>query len=59
MTELKGATFEWTSLTPEIMDNEGRIIGKQANNTTVSYKVKVTYNGTSKEYTYSSVLHVK
>lgn len=59
MTELKGATFEWTSLTPDIMDNEGRIKGKQPNNTTVSYKVKVTYNGTSKEYTYSSVLKVR
>lgn len=56
MTELKGATFEWTSLTPDILDNEGRIIGKQAFGTTVSYKVKVTYNGTSKEYTFSSVL---
>ena len=58
MTELKGAKLEWTSLTPEIMDNEGRIIGKQANGTTVSYKVKVTYNGTSKEYTFSSRLSV-
>ncbi len=59
MTELKGAKLEWTSLTPDIMDNEGRIIGKQANGTTVSYKVKVTYDGTSKEYTFSSVLKTR
>ena len=59
MTELKGVSFEWTSLTPDIMDNEGRILDKQPNNTTVSYKVKATLNGTSKEYTFSSVLKLK
>ena len=59
MTELKGAKLEWTSLTPDLMDNEGRIIGKQPNGTTVSYKVKVTYDGTSKEYTFSNKLSVR
>lgn len=59
MTELKGATLEWTSLTPDIMDNEGRVIGKQPSGTTLSYKVKVTYEGTSKEYTFSSVLKTR
>ena len=59
MTELKGAKLEWTSLTPDVMDNEGRVIGKQPNNTTLSYKVKVTYEGTSKEYTFSTKLHVR
>ena len=59
MTELKGAKLEWTSLTPDVMDDEGRVIGKQPNGTTLSYKVKVTYNGTSKEYTFSTKLHVR
>ena len=59
MTELKGVTLEWTSLTPSIMDDEGRIIGKQSNGTTVSYKVKANYNGVEKEYTFSSKLIVK
>ena len=59
MTELKGAKLEWTSLTPSVMDYEGRVIGKQPNGTTLSYKVKVTYNGTSKEYTFSTKLHVR
>lgn len=58
MTELKGVKLEWTSLTPEIMNDEGRIQGKQANGTTVSYKVKATYNGETKEYTFSSKLIV-
>lgn len=56
LKELEGVTFEWTSLTPELMDNEGRLLGKYDFGTTVSYKVKVTYNGVSKEYTFSSIL---
>ena len=55
-TELKGATFEWTSLTPEIMDNTGKVIKQVSEGTTVSYKVKVTYEGETKEFTYQSVM---
>lgn len=55
-TELKDVHFEWTSLSPEIMDDKGRIINHPGNETTVNYKVKVTYDGVTKEYTYSSKL---
>lgn len=55
-TELKGVKFEWTSLTPEIMDNTGKVLNQIAIGTTVSYKVKVTYNGEVKEFTYQSTM---
>lgn len=59
LKELEGVEFEWTSLTPELMDNEGRLLGKYDFGTTVSYKAKVTYAGVSKEYTFSSTLRAR
>ena len=53
-TELQGVEFEWTSLTPDIMDNTGKVIKQISVGTTVSYKVKVTYNGEVQEFTYQS-----
>ena len=41
-TELQGVNFEWTSLTPDLMDNTGKVIKQISVGTTVSYKVKVT-----------------
>ena len=55
-TELKGVKFEWTSLTPDLMDNTGKVIKKISVGTTVSYKVKVTYEGESKEFTFQSTM---
>ena len=55
-TELKGVKFEWTSLTPDLMDNTGKVINKISVGTTVSYKVKVTYEGESKEFTFQSTM---
>ena len=54
--ELKGVDFEWTSLSPSIMNNQGRIINYAGAGVEVSYKVKVTYQGVSKEYTFTSRL---
>ena len=59
-TELQDVHFEWESLNPEIMDDTGAIINHPGNETEVSYKVKVTYNGETREYTYTStVLELK
>lgn len=55
-TELKGVSFEWISLNPDIMDNGGTIINHPGDETKVKYKVIVTYNGVSKEYEYESLL---
>ena len=55
-TQLQGVEFEWTSLTPDILDNTGKVIKQVSVGTTVSYKVKVTYNGEVKEFTYQSVM---
>jgi hypothetical protein len=55
-TELKGVKFEWTSLTPDLMDNTGKVVTKISVGTTVSYKVKVTYEGESKEFTFQSTM---
>ena len=55
-TQLQGVTFEWESLNPEIMDNEVTIINHPKVETEISYKVKVTYDGETREYTYKSTL---
>lgn len=55
-TRLSDVTFEFVSLTPEYLDNKGRIIKNPNNNATISYKVIVTNNNIKKEYTYNSVL---
>ncbi len=52
-TELKGVTFEWTSLT-EGMDNEGRVTEKLLNNKEINYSCKVKYNGVEKTYNFKS-----
>ena len=48
-TELQGVEFEWTSLTPTLLDNEGRVLVK-GGTFDVSYKVVVKFDGTNKEY---------
>lgn len=55
-TELQGVTFEWESLNPEIMDNEGTVINHPNEETEISYKVRVTYNEETREYIYKSTL---
>ena len=55
-TELQGVHFEWVSLSPEIMDDTGAVINHPGDSVEVSYKVIVTYDGVTKEYTYTSTL---
>lgn len=56
-TRLNGVTFKWTSLSPEIMDDTGKIINHPGNETVVKYKVDVTYNGETKTFEFSSILN--
>ena len=57
-TELKGVQFEWKSLTPDIMDDLGRVSDDRPKSVVVvSYEVKVSYNGEEKTYTFSSSLN--
>ena len=52
-TELQGVEFEWTSLTPTLLDDTGKVLTK-GGTFDVSYKVNVTLGETSKEYTGTS-----
>ena len=52
-TELQDVEFEWTSLTPNLMDDTGKVL-KKGGTFDVSYKVTVTLDDTSKEYTGTS-----
>lgn len=53
---LQGVDFIWESLSPEILDNQGKVYNHPGYETEVSYKVKVTYNGITKEFTHTSKL---
>lgn len=50
--QMKDVEFEWTSLSPDYLDENGNV-NKDAKGVQLSYKVKVTYGGESKEYTYT------
>lgn len=55
-TELQGVEFIWKSLTPEIMDDEGKVISHPGVETTLNYQVEVTFAGETKIFTYTSTL---
>ncbi len=58
LTELQGVEFTWTSLSPEILDDQGRVSESRPTDITeVSYKVSVTIGETTEEYTYTSSLN--
>ncbi len=59
LTELQGVTFKFTSLTPEYLDNTGKIINNPDTEPTVKYQVEVTYKNETKTFVYSSVLSKK
>ena len=50
--QMQDVQFEWESLTPEYLDANGNV-NKNAKGVQLSYKVKVTYGGETKEYTYN------
>lgn len=53
---LQGVDFVWESLSPDILDNQGIIYNHLGEQTEVSYKVNVTYDGITKEFTHTSNL---
>ena len=55
-TQLQGVEFEYKSLSPEVMDDTGKIIVKDGVARTVSYKVNVNGENLAKEYTLSSTI---
>ena len=56
-TELQGVEFIWKSLTPEIMDDEGKVINHPGEETAVSYQVEVRFVGETRIFTYTSLLN--
>ena len=55
-TELSDVEFEFTSLTPEYLNDDGKIIKNDNTKPEVSYKVNVKFDGQEKEYVYKSIL---
>ena len=55
-TELKDVKFEWGSLVPDILDNNGRVIKSDGNQFDISYKVKYTIDNESFEREYTSTI---
>ena len=50
----KNIAFEFKSLTPTIMNDNGEIINHPGVDSVVSYQVKVTYQGETRTYEYTS-----
>ena len=56
LTQLKDVKFTFESLTPEYLDNTGKIINNPNTEPVVKYKVTCEYKGQVKEFTYQSKL---
>lgn len=56
LTELKDVKFTFVSLTPEYLDNTGKIINNPNTEPMVEYKVICEYNGETKTFNYKSKL---
>ena len=54
---LEDVEFEFISLSPDVMDNTGKIINHPGTESKVKYKVLVKYDGLEKQFDYSSVLN--
>lgn len=50
---------EYTSLNPDILNNDGEILSYVSENTKVKYQVKASYNGHTFEHTYETTIHSK
>lgn len=55
-TILKDVNFKWTSLSPSIMDDTGKIINHPGSEGTVKYQVEVTYNNETRIFKFESTL---
>lgn len=54
---LTNIKFEYTSNNPELLSNQGKILKAVSEPTTVSYTVKVTYNGQVKEFNKTTIIN--
>ena len=59
MTQLTDCQIEYKSLSPDIMDDTGKILKKVDNNTVINYEIKITYGGETKTYTKQAVVNSK
>jgi hypothetical protein len=55
-TRFNDVVFNWKSLTPEIIDNTGKIIN-HINNGQVDYEVEVEYNNEKRKYQFTGYLN--
>lgn len=56
-TELNEVSFKWTSLTPDIIDDTGKIINHTGSEAKVKYQVEVTYNNETRIFEFESTLN--
>ena len=56
---LEGITFKYESNNPDILSNDGKILKTVTTDTTVSYKVTVSYKGETRTYELSTVIKAK
>lgn len=56
ISKFSDVEFVWESLSKNIMNDKGYVFNHPGVETTVTYKVKVTYNNETREYTHTSVL---
>ncbi|HNZ50478.1 MAG TPA: N-acetylmuramoyl-L-alanine amidase [Bacilli bacterium] len=59
LKNLSDVSFVWESLSPDILDNTGKIISQAGIETTVTYRVLVTYKNETREFTKTSTLEAK
>ncbi len=55
-TQLREVTFVWKSLSPEIMDDTGKVISHPNQKATFSFQVTVTNEGETRVFAYQSTL---
>lgn len=56
---LSDVKFEWKSLSPTILNDNGMVFAHPGPETEISYQVTVTYNDVVKTYTHTSTLQAK
>ena len=55
-TQLEGTQFEYKSLTPDLLDNTGKVIYKDKNAKVLKYEITAKYEDWSKTYSFTSNL---
>lgn len=58
-TELQGVEFIWKSLSPEIMDDAGKVVNHPGEEAALNYEVAVTFAGETRTFNYLSTLQTR